>query len=164
LIDIAGLGNKVHEFRYPVGDAFFEHFGKEMVEKGNLDAIVTMDKQETLLDVNISIRGSVVLICDRSLEPFDFPIERKNRVLFRYAEQAGEVSEDIIHITRDTASINMGQLIYELICTSIPMRKLHPKFKDEPVDEEGGIVYKTGETEPEVSDPRWEKLKNLKFK
>jgi len=164
LIDIAGLGNKVHEFRYQVGDSFFEHFGGQMVEKGNLNTTVTLDKQETVLDVAISIRGTVVLICDRSLEPFDFPIEKESRVLFRYAAQAEEVSEDIIHITRDTSSIDIGQLIYELICTSVPMRKLHPKFKDEPENEEGGIIYQTGETTPEVNDPRWEKLKDLKFK
>ena len=165
LINIAGLGNKVHEFRYTVGDAFFEHFGKEMVERGNLEAIVEVNRQETFLDVGITIRGSVVLVCDRSLEPFDFPIDRHGRILFKYADRAEEISEEIIHITRDTESIDLGQLIYEFICTSLPMRKIHPKFKDESEDEEGGIIYQTGDpTPPDVQDPRWEKLKDLKFK
>lgn len=164
LINIAGLGNKIHEFRYTVGDAFFEHFGKEMVQKGNLEAIVTLDKQETFLDAGIHIRGTVELVCDRSLEPFDFPVDFEGRILFKYADQAEEISEEIIHITRDTESIDLGQLIYEFICTAIPMRKLHPKFKDESEDENIGIIYKTEEQAPEVNDPRWEKLKNLKFK
>jgi len=48
---------------------------------------------------------------------------------------------------------------------SIPIKKLHPRFKAEEEDDESDvkIVYRTSEEEEnEHVDPRWEKLKKLK--
>lgn len=160
LINIKGLSLKVHEFRFHIGDSFFEHFGKELVQKGNLQVELDLDKRETFLEASFVIKGSVGLICDRSLETFTHPIALESRVLFKYAAVAEEVSEDIIHITKETDQIDAGKLIYDLVGTAIPMKKLHPKFQNESNDDAGSIVYTSGKPEDQI-DPRWEKLKKL---
>ena len=80
------------------------------------------------------------------------------------------MTDEIIVIPRDAASLELGQYIYEFISLAIPLKKLHPRFQDE-VDETGGaegkIVYssETAEDkkdEEEQIDPRWNILKKLK--
>jgi len=54
--------------------------------------------------------------------------------------------------------------MYEFISLEIPIKKLHPKFRDEEDDNgEGKIVYKSESKDDDSDiDPRWEKLKKLK--
>ena len=164
-INIAGLGEKIHEFRYRIGKPFFESYGSELISEGDLTVEVTLDKQPTLLSTDIRIRGTVNLICDRSLEHFDHPLDIRTRILFKYAETAGEISEDIIHITRETVWLELGPVFYDLIGSSLPMKKLHPRFAGQEADnEEGSIIYRSQESaeEDDQIDPRWEKLRKLK--
>ena len=75
------------------------------------------------------------MTCDRSLEPFDFPIESKNKIVFKYGDEYQEITDEIIIIPRDTATLELGQYIYEFIALAIPLKKLHPKFQDEAEDD-----------------------------
>ena len=163
-INIAGLGEKVHEFHYRLNRTFFEHYGKELTEDGSLDVQLLLDKQSTFLSADIHLTGTVKLVCDRSLDPFDQPLDLRSRILFKYADQAGELSEDIIHITRDTVTLDFGPVFYDLIGSSLPIKRLHPRYarQDENETEEGGIVWRSESAEDDSIDPRWEQLKKLK--
>lgn len=164
-INIIGLSNKVHYFDYEIGDEFFRRFGTDLISSGSFHVDVTLDKHETFIEVAFSINGKARLVCDRSLETFEEPLETTARVVFKFGEENKEISDEIIIIQRDTASLELGQFIYEFIGLAIPMKRLHPRFRDEEEDSaDGKIVYssdseKTNEGE---TDPRWEKLKKLK--
>jgi uncharacterized metal-binding protein YceD (DUF177 family) len=125
-----------------------------------------LDKHETFIEADFKIEGKVKLTCDRSLDPFDFPIHQENRILFKYGEEDKELTDEIIMISRDRVSLDLGQFIYEFIGLSIPMKKLHPRFKDEDESEEGKMVYSSAPDEntngDDEVDPIWEKLKKLK--
>jgi uncharacterized protein len=84
--------------------------------------------------------------------------------MFKYGEEASELSDEIVIITRDQATLELGQFMYEFISLEIPIKKLHPKFRDEEDDNgEGKIVYKSESKDDDSDiDPRWEKLKKLK--
>jgi uncharacterized protein len=165
-VNIIGLTKKAHLFDYQIKDGFFEKYGKEVVSSGLMDAHVILDKKETFIEVDFKISGLVHLVCDRSLEPFDYPIEVAKKIMFKYGDEAQEVSDEIVIITRDQDSLDVGQYIYEFIALAIPIKKLHPKFQvdEEPDGNEVKIVYSTSEDEEvsETIDPRWEKLKKLK--
>lgn len=168
-INIVGLSNKEHQFQFELGDEFFRIYGTDLVSQGKFRVDVTLAKRETFIEVEFKIDGTARLICDRSLEPFDYPIESTNKIVFKYGEEFQEMTEEIIIIPRDTAKLELGQYMYEFIALGVPMKKLHPKFKDEDGDEEtseGKIVYSSG-TSPEKNDeeeidPRWNILKKLK--
>ncbi len=166
-VNIIGLSNKAHSIDFTLTDGFFEKYGKEVISKGLFDVHVTLDKKETFIDVEFEISGSTQLICDRSLEPFDYPIKEKRAMVFKYGEEAQEISDEIMIITRDQDSLDLGQFMYEFIALSIPIKKIHPSLRAEDTDDESEykIVYSTSvddESESEYTDPRWEKLKKLK--
>jgi uncharacterized metal-binding protein YceD (DUF177 family) len=162
LINIASLRNETYEFQFHIDKTFFENFGKELVEDGNLDVRLTLTKHESFLETTFKIAGSVKLICDRSLDEFDYPLDLSNPVIFKFAEEAEEISEEVIHLRRDADVLNAGQYIYDMIGSALPLKRLHPRFKEDEENEEGKIIYSSSTQKEETIDPRWEKLKKLK--
>ncbi|MBK5277632.1 MAG: DUF177 domain-containing protein [Bacteroidia bacterium] len=167
-VNIIGLSLKAHQFEYEFGRDFFEKYGKDFVSDGHFSATVALDKHETFIEAEFKIKGEAKLICDRSLEPFDFPIDIARRIMFKYGEEEQELSDEIIIISRDRVSLEIGQYLYEYILLSIPIKKVHPKYRDEEEENdesEGKMIYtsepKSSGEEKEV-DPRWEVLKKLK--
>jgi uncharacterized protein len=165
-INIVGLSNKVHTFDFELDSGFFEKYGKEILEGGQFQAKVLLNKHETFIEASFDIRGTARLLCDRSLEPFEQPVTLLKKVVFKYGEAASEESDEIIIIPRDQPSLELGQLMYEFICLAIPIKRLHPRFAGEAEDDtEGKVVYRSdaGEEDPEGTvDPRWSELLKLK--
>ena len=170
-INIVGLSNKQHHFQYEFGGEFFKKYGSDLVSDGSFEVDLLLDKHETFLEAEFKIKGTAKLICDRSLEPFDYPIESMAKIMFKYGDKDEEITDEIIVIHRDTATLELGQYIYEFISLAIPLKKLHPKFKDAEEDDDdlstGKIVYSSDPEENdgkdgEDTDPRWNILKKLK--
>ncbi|MFD2035290.1 YceD family protein [Belliella marina] len=182
-IDIIKLKEGKHEFTFAVDKEFFEHFeASEFLHGGTLQATVHLDKLTSLMEATFEIKGDVILTCDRSLEEFGFPLSTEAKIIYKYGIEEIEITDDVLMITRDTPSINVAQLIYEFILLAIPAKKIHPDYAEE-MDEEdfegdGELVYisneisdgkfsdenETEDDSDENTDPRWEKLKNLKKK
>jgi uncharacterized protein len=173
-IDIVALEEKTYLFSYHADEKFFQCFELTLFSKGNCKVDITLAKSSTMLTINFDIQGTIELECDRSLELFDYPVEIQERIFFKYGEQAGEWTEEVVIIPRNTATINLASYIYELVALAVPMRKIHPKFEDDEeddfVDEYETLIYTSDESEavedeaeiPEEIDPRWAKLNQLK--
>ena len=166
-INIVGLSNALHHFNFEIGDDFFVQYGTDLLSKGRFTVNIALNKHETFIEADFEILGSAQLICDRSLETFDFPITENQKIVFKYGNEDQEITDEIVMINRETVSLELGQYIYEFIALAIPMKKLHPRFQDEKDEEsEGRIIYSSGdeikEEEGENIDPRWEQLKKLK--
>ncbi|MBX2840176.1 MAG: DUF177 domain-containing protein [Flammeovirgaceae bacterium] len=181
IVGLTGLKNKNYEFKFEVNSSFFEHYKNEVIEKSDCEAIVKINKSETMLEVFFQITGKVTLICDRSLEKFDFPVDISEKIFFKYGEVYEELSEEIIVIPFNQQKLELSQFIFEFILLSIPVKKIHPKFAEEETEseeEEGNMIYSTdevwkeevdnterggGEDDKKAVDPRWENLKKIKF-
>jgi len=171
IIQIYGLSNKVHEFEFEVTDEFFGSFEGSLVEKGSFKVEVSLNRTETMITLDVRILGNAVLECDRSLEEFEFPIDVQERVIYKYGDSYEELDDALFVIPFGTESLDLSAIIYDLINVQIPMKKLHPKYKDEDESEdELEMIYTSGEIEEEeeeqddVVDPRWSKLKDLNNK
>lgn len=161
-VNILGLSKSAHLFEFELNEGFFEKYGQEVVANGKFTAQVSLDKRETFIEADFTITGNALLVCDRSLEEFDYPLTIKRRIVFKYGEEPKEISDEIIIIAQNQDRLDLGQLMYEFIALQIPMKKLHPRFRDD--ETKDGLVYSssTKEGEDEKIDPRWEALKKLK--
>ncbi len=162
-IEIFNLENKEYTYDLKVGNDFFKSQEGSVIEEGNVRVHVVLDKSDVFFDLLFWIEGEVALICDRSLEKFNAPISINEKLICKYGQEELEIDEQVIQITKSTQTIDLSQYIYEFISLSIPMKKLHPKFKDED-DDEGILIYSSedGEKVDKKIDPRWGKLKELK--
>ena len=169
-IGIQGLSETQHSFDYSFNDEFFGAFENSLVEKGQGSVHLDLLKTETMMTLQFSISGSVELVCDRSLQSFDFPLEIQNNLIVKFGDEEAELDDEIIVIPRDTQRFNVAQYIYEYVSVAIPMKKIHPDFLTEEDMEEqeyGAIIYQSPQDEQqddakEDVDPRWEALKKLR--
>lgn len=167
-INILGLSKGVHPFEYHLDDTFFTLYGREVIQKGSLDAQVTLDKRETFIEARFVVKGYVELTCDRSLEIFQHTLSFDKKIVFKFGDEDQEVSDEIVIISPQRDHLEVGQFLYEFILLEVPMKKLHPRFAaEESDDREGGIIYSSSTSAEEGPDdqpvdPRWEALKKLK--
>ena len=161
-VNILGLSKSVHHFDFQLDEDFFKKYGQDLGTNGKFNARVSLDKRETFIEADFKIEGNAFLVCDRSLDDFDYPVSITKKIVFKYGEEPQEVSDEIIIITADQDKLDLGQLMYEFIALQIPMKKLHPRFSDD--ENKEGLVYTstTDKDSDEEIDPRWEKLKKLK--
>lgn len=159
-IDIFKLSNSTHEYKFEVDDTFFDRYYNDLIESGTAKINVSLAKSATFIEMQFDIIGSVELTCDRSLENFFEPVKSSNKMLFKYGDDWEELSDEIVMISRDEQRINVGQFIYEFISLALPMKKIHPKLRNQ--DDEGIMYTSEGKEGTEtINDPRWDKLKGL---
>lgn len=182
-IEVIKFLEGVHEIDFEIGKEFFQHFeDNELLDEGILTVRVIMNKGANLIEMDFLISGEVKLTCDRSLEEYFEHLEISDKILFKYGEVEEEINEEVYMITRDTASINVAQFIYEFILLGLPAKKIHPdhrtEFDEEDFEAEGTYAYIDGDYDDdfeeessdnqdqkeEIADPRWELLKKLKNK
>lgn len=170
-IDIINLSNKKHSYVFDIDGHFLSNMPDSFLETGKLQANISLDKSETMMQVYFEIKGYVQLICDRSNELFDFVIESENKLIFKFGDEYQELTEDIVVIPRALQKLNVAQYIYEFIVLAIPIKKIHPRFgdteSDEDIESEGNLIYSTSIPKFEIEDnaeidPRWAALANLK--
>jgi len=168
-INIQGLEEKVHTFEFEGDDKFFGAFEQSFIKKGHFKAIVKLNKNSALIQLDFDITANVELTCDRSLELFEEPISVKERYIYKFGDRHEEITDEIEMIPHGAATINIAQHIYDFICVSLPMKKLHPRFREDDIDEEGLLVYTSEKEEPtnepkeQEIDPRWAALSKLRM-
>ncbi len=166
-INIQGLENKRYEFEYQIDGGFFNNFENSEIKKGNLICKTVIEKTSSFIRVNIFIDGFIELICDRSLDPFNHDIHTNGLIIYKYGAEMKEIDDEIIIIPRNHQEINLAQPIYEFISLSVPMKKLHPRYRNQDMQNDE-LIYTTGPDKPGNNednaeiDPRWETLKKLK--
>lgn len=164
-IEFSGLKVGKHRFSFEIGEAFFQMFEIEQeFGKPRISVEVLLDKHTTFLELFIKISGKVELICDITVEPFDYPLENQTKVLVKYGDIYDDSSEEVIIISHQDYAFNIAQLIYESVVLAIPMKKISPNVTDEDLDFIEKFSSKVEEIEENVEeiDPRWEALKKIK--
>jgi len=163
-IPLAGLKEGRYTYDFEVGDDFFEGFAETEIHRGKMRADVILDRRSTHLELEIAIKGSATVICDRCLEPFDIPISCVNRLFVKQGREWDESDPDMITMALDEHEIDLSQYFYEYIHLALPIKRTHPD------DEKGNstcnpeMIKKMKEylvKDEEQSDPRWDKLKKL---
>lgn len=170
-INIVGLENKRYEYDFESGDAFFAALEQELIRRGQVQTHVVLDKSETMIRLDFHLVGTVEQTCDRSLDEYEEPVETRQMLLLKFGDHNEELSDEIELIERNTATINVARYIFEFISLSLPMKRLHPRFRDEEEleDEESNVklIYSSGPATDEedndepTTDPRWAALRKL---
>ncbi|MCX6270704.1 MAG: DUF177 domain-containing protein [Bacteroidetes bacterium] len=162
VINFHGLALGVHQFNFEIDDSFFEWVEDTELSEGDIAVNVTLDRQERMLVFDFDISGSVFVPCDRCLDPFDLPVEGKQKLIVKFGEQFGEESDDVIILPSVVHQIDLSQYIYEYIHLLLPYQRVHPE------DEEGNSLCDQEQLKrlEELSkvkeiDPRWDKLRGF---
>jgi len=169
-IPFTGLKIGKHQFDFEIDNSFFEAYEYSLVKKGALKVEVELDKQETMLLLQIHVAGKIQLDCDKCLSEFSAPIDVQERQIVKFAEDDLESDDlEIIMLSKKESSIDIAEILYEFITVSVPYIKICEQDGDGTKCDEEMIARLESlanpaqqEEETTDSDPRWEALKKLK--
>jgi len=169
-IPFTGLKIGKHQFDFEIDNSFFDAFEYSLVKKGALTAEIEMDKQETMLILQIHIAGTIELDCDKCLSTFNSPIDIKERQIVKFAEDELESDDlEIIVLNKKESTVDISEILYEFINVSVPYIKVcEQNGNGVQCDQEmiARLESLSGdaqhEEETNTDDPRWEALKKLK--
>lgn len=180
-----------HKMTFHMGKPFFVNMENTDIHDANLDAELTLVHRNGIYDLNFHITGDIVVLCDRCLDDLVFPIDTDYHIVVRYGENYNDDSDEYLEIPESDNYLNVAYMLYDTVALAIPIKHVHPLGKcnramsallkkhrserqpDEMEDGEGLEMEYDGtdmiETDsvPEQlsqqpTDPRWDKLKDLK--
>ena len=131
VIPLNGWAAGEREYRWQAGNEFFQKFDNAEI----LDAAVEIEaravKSGHYIGVDLDIRGSVTVACDRCLEDLQLPVEAHPAFSVKYGEKAAaeeemrEGSREIILVSVADTELDLSQAIYDYVCLSLPMQRVH---------------------------------------
>jgi len=169
-ISFSGLKLGKHSFEFQIDKKFFELFP---VEQEFLDcdihAEVELMKSSNLLTLEIKTIGTVQLICDISQKEYPQEVQNELKLVVKFSTEFNDSDDEIVTLPLGSHQLNVAQFIYESILLSIPMKHIHPDYKEQIDDEiEKYLVEELPETAFETDEikdnPIWDKLKSINKK
>lgn len=173
-IEFKGLKEGLHDYEFDVNTKFFEHFDESLVDIGEVQVKVQLEKRSAFLKLIFKYTGWVELICDRCLEPYQQDIKLETELFVKFGEESEfDEGDNVIWVLPEEHVLNLAQVIYEYTVLSIPLKHVHPNSSadggknscnPEMMAKLNNYLYteKDVKGDDEEIDPRWAALKNLK--
>ena len=120
-----------------VGREFFQSFESAEILDADLAVEVTIMKSGASVDVDLDIEGWVKVICDRCLGDLVIPVEVSPRLTVRFgehdsADEAPEGEREVIFLPESSDGLDLGQVVYDYTCLSLPLRRVHADGECDP--------------------------------
>lgn len=189
-IPLKSLSEGVHNFDFKMGKQFFVNMENTDIHDAHLDAVLTVKHNNGLYDLDFHITGEVVVLCDRCLDDLVFPVDTTYHIVVKYGEKYNDDSDEFLEIPESDNYLNVAYMLYDTIVLAIPIKHVHPLGKcnrqmsallkkhraenvEMDVDSDGEMEMdfdgmEVGSEEVpesksnEKTDPRWDKLRDLK--
>ncbi len=158
IINFGSLTTGEHEFEFEVTDSFFKKFDNSIIEKGNVDVLVVVERKDNMLLLDFTMEGEITVQCDRCLENMELELEGYNELIVKLGDENEELSEEMIVISSREHELDVSQYIYEFLTLMVPMRNVHD---DNGCDPEVLKEIEKHLSHDHPSDPRWDALKDI---
>jgi uncharacterized metal-binding protein YceD (DUF177 family) len=128
-IDLKGMQSDILNAEYLLDNQYFSNIGGEDIQKGKVNASVTVTKKAGVFDFSFQFKGFVVVPCDRCLDDMDYPFETNAHLIVKFGKDYSEESDEIIIIPEVEGTINLAWFLYEFIALAIPLKHIHAPGK-----------------------------------
>ena len=117
MIDLSRLPIGTHVFEIQLDSDFFASLEKSEILSGDVAAKVVLNLREESYKLNIAVRGTVFVVCDRCLDPMPLDINDEQEI---WSE---EEENDLSPMT--THQLDLSWLAYEIVSINIPLVHSH---------------------------------------
>ena len=160
-IPFSGLKAGLHNFTFLIDNQLKDFFSIEEFLSIQATANVAMEKKETMLMFDFSIKGILEMNCDRCNAPINHDFFAEQDLIVKFSDRIGSEENDILFLSSQDHEIDLSHYIYELILLHVPLKKAHES--EDLCDTDVIKALKKLEIKTSTVDPRWEKLKNLRI-
>ena len=135
IIPLHGLTRGGQEFDFVLDDAFLEGFSRDVIEGLDAQAHLVAEQKGGWIEIHCTVVGQAKVECDRCSEELLMPVAIDEQLTVRFDAEPDDVVNDddnVIILREGTAEMDMAQTLYDLICVSLPMQKVHPEGECNP--------------------------------
>jgi len=166
-IPFTGLKIGHYQFDYDVNRSFFDEFEYSLIKDGKLKVKLDLEKQETLMILDFKIEGEIELNCDKCLADFPNQISVTDRLIAKFSdnEDLGD-TEEVMVIKKNEVEIDVSSFIYEVITLAAPYVSVCKEPGELSTCDQDMLKklndFLVEQDKNELTDPRWDILKNIK--
>ena len=138
IVPLSGLAPGKTHFRWHAEGQFFSAFENSEILDADLVVDVWAEKSGRYAAVDLGIEGTVVVECDRCLGDLELPVSVHPSFSIKYGEASEEQSSateggrEILILPETDADLDLTQIIYDYVCTSLPLSRVHPEGECDP--------------------------------
>ncbi|MCI1640559.1 MAG: YceD family protein [Bacteroidales bacterium] len=131
IFPLNGLAPGENKFHRSAGKEFFCSFGNSEILDACLSVDIVILKSECDMTVSCEIGGKVTVLCDRCMERLELPVSETIRLCVKYGDGIKSGDEftaegyEIVYIPESDSDLDLRQIIYDYVCLSLPLRKVH---------------------------------------
>ena len=169
IVPLSGLAPGKTLFRWHAEGQFFSAFENSEILDADLVVDVKVEKSGRYAGAEIDIEGTVVVECDRCLGELELPVSVHPSFSIKFGDapeessSAAEGEREILLLPESDADLDLSQVVYDYVCTSLPMSRVHPEGECDPATVRylnSGAGEDVEESAPQGESP-FAALKNL---
>ena len=126
-----GLGAGTHRFDFQAGNDFWAAHPEGGIKGGEVEVEAVLEKGHAgaggTMALEVEMRGSVTVPCDRCLEDCELPVDFRGRLAVKFSDEEQPFEGDIMWVNPADATLDLEQYIYESVVLSLPLRRVHPE-------------------------------------
>lgn len=121
------------DFGLNCGKEFFESFENPEVLDSDVEALAIINKSGTYIGIDMEIKGSVTVSCDRCLADLKLPVDVSPKFSIKFTEDDSaddpgmDGDREIICVRPSDAVLDLGQIVYDYVMLSLPLKRVHPE-------------------------------------
>jgi uncharacterized metal-binding protein YceD (DUF177 family) len=165
-IDLKALAEEVTPLEWELDNQFFSHLEGAQLQEGSLHVSGAIRKSVGFYELELHTVGTVVVNCDRCLDPMDQPIDADLQLTVKLGVTNTE-DDDVITVDETHPVLDTAWLIYESIALAVPIQHVHQPgdcnvAMSEKLKEFSAARSSDADAQTNI-DPRWEALSKLKI-
>lgn len=161
-IPVKGLSIGKHIFDFAIGKSFFDEFENSKILDGELDAVVELERGVSLINVFCTVKGSLLVECDRCLGELSYKIDISPKLIVKFVRSHEEPdNEEVLILDPGESELDLRQFFYDYICLALPISCVHATGECDPEMEAKLQIISAKSEEVKKSNSAFEKLKDL---
>ncbi|MCQ2139986.1 MAG: DUF177 domain-containing protein [Bacteroidales bacterium] len=137
---------------------FFGSFDNSEILDADVSVDVFVEKSGKYIGVDGVLSGTVTVQCDRCLSDLSLPVDVDFKLSVKFGEEPLEAlpaengEREIVFVPEDDTDLDLSQTIYDYVCLSLPMQRVHPEGECDP-ETVRFLSVETDEAEEEAAAP-----------
>ena len=158
-LPFTGIKNGKHHYEFEVKSDFFDFMESSLLKEGEFKINVELDRRSSICDLSIDINGKIPAVCDRCVATIELPVSAQYDLVVKVTTKEEEDTEDILFIKDTEPSLVLDQIIYELICVSLPLVNIYNCEEEDPIPCNELVLNKLKSQGNDKSNPIWDDIK-----
>lgn len=120
----------VKDYEFEIDASFFAHFEYGEIENGSLTAKLGVSYSSRQLKIELNLKGTVDLVCDRCLETYKEDLDVNYTLYGKFGHSTEQEDIDVFWIPDGQNYIELAPILFDYINLSLPLKKVHPMDED----------------------------------